>query len=122
MPVHDLKCNDCGSISDIYINLKEKKDLKCNKCGSCNCHIYYGNFSSNNFGGITYYKDIGNYGKYITSREIDKKCKEQGLVYGSNDDITRAAAKNRERLKKVSAKRDEVLVDKIEQVFKEKIK
>tara|TARA_R110000824_G_scaffold41873_1_gene124093 strand:- start:651 stop:860 length:210 start_codon:yes stop_codon:yes gene_type:complete len=65
--------------------------------------------------------DIDNFGEGITSKEIDKKCKEKGMVYGSQDEIKREAARYRAINKKESDKRDQKIVDKIENEFRSRM-
>tara|TARA_R110002050_G_scaffold22629_2_gene61538 strand:+ start:982 stop:1191 length:210 start_codon:yes stop_codon:yes gene_type:complete len=65
--------------------------------------------------------DIDNFGEGITSKEIDKKCKEKGMVYGTQDEIQREAARYRAINKKESDKRDQKIVNKIEHEFRKRM-
>ena len=121
MPLHDIKCNDCKHISTQLVQLDKKDEWKCTKCKSKNVFVYFGNIKPAIFNGITYYKDIDNYGEGITSSQIDKKCKEKGFVYGSQDEISREAAKYRAINKRESDKRDEKIVNQIEHEFKKRM-
>lgn len=117
MPVHDIKCNKCGDISTKFVDLNYSSSWLCDTCDSYDVSIYYGNFKSNIFTGLKTIKDLSNFNKEITTREIDLKCKKEGLVYGSHDEIQREAARNRARLKKESSKRDQDIADKIQKEF-----
>lgn len=121
MPLHDIKCNDCKHISTQLVQLDKKKEWKCANCKSCNVFVYFGNIKPNIFNGITYYKDIDNYGEGITSSQIDKKCKEKGFVYGSHDEICREAKRYREINKRESDARDEKIVNQIEHEFRKRM-
>jgi len=121
MPLHDIKCKDCNHISTQLVQLDKKKEWKCANCKSNKVFVYFGNIKPNIFNGITYYKDIDNYGEGITSSQIDKKCKEKGFVYGSHDEICREAARYRAINKKESDARDEKIVNQIEYEFKKRM-
>lgn len=122
MPLHDVKCKDCNHIATKLVQLNSKNEWRCEKCNSSNVFIYFGNFKTSVFNGITYFKDIDNYGEPITSSQIDKKCKEKGLVYGTQDEISREAARYRAINKKESDARDQKVVDKIESEFAKRLK
>ena len=121
MPMHDIKCNTCKRIDTKFVDLDKKKSWICDYCDSSDVFVYFGNFKSNVFCGVTYYKDIDNFGEGITSAQIDKKCKEKGLVYGSQDEIAREAARYRAINKKESDARDQKVVDKIEHEFRKRM-
>ncbi len=118
MPVHDIKCKCCSEITTRYIHLPMENAIKCVRCGSPDTTIYYGDFPTKVFCGINYVKGMD--GKSLSTKEIDRKCKEEGLVYASNSDIDREARNNRDNNKKESDKRDQVLVDKISNEFKKR--
>ena len=120
MPNHDIKCKDCSHISTHFISLPLKENIKCVNCNSTNTFMYYGNYRSNMFCGISYFNDISNYGKKMTSAEIDRKCKEEGMSYGTFDEIQAEAKKYKEINKKESDKRDEKITNKIMNEFRKK--
>tara|TARA_R110000751_G_scaffold2435_3_gene12739 strand:+ start:2222 stop:2593 length:372 start_codon:yes stop_codon:yes gene_type:complete len=121
MPLHDIKCRDCTHIYTVFLDSNGIKKRECEKCKSENTFIFYGNFKRNIFCGISYFDDISgkDRGK-LTSKQIDKKCKEEGMVYGSNDEIMREAKRYKGINEKESEQRNEVLTDKILKVFKER--
>tara|TARA_R110000824_G_scaffold4141_2_gene19663 strand:+ start:36 stop:410 length:375 start_codon:yes stop_codon:yes gene_type:complete len=121
MPVHDIKCNNCSKIDTKYVDLDKKESWICDFCDSSDVFVYFGNFKSNSFLGVTYYMDIDNFGEGITSKEIDRKCKEKGMVYGTQDEIQREASRYRTLNKKESDKRDQKIVDKIEHEFRKRM-
>lgn len=121
MPVHDIKCNSCNKIDTKYVDLDKKPSWICDYCDSSDVFVYYGNFKSNSFCGVTYYMDIDNFGEGITSKEIDRKCKEKGMVYGTQDEIQREAARYRAINKKESDKRDQKIVNQIEHEFRKRM-
>ena len=55
MPVHDIKCNSCSKIDTKYVDLDQKQSWICDFCDSSDVFVYFGNFKSNSFLGVTYY-------------------------------------------------------------------
>jgi len=119
MPLHDIKCRKCGYIGEQIVKIGEGP-IVCNKCESDDTFIFFGNFSTANFAGINYVVDVSNYGKMISTAEIDRKCKEEGLVYGSQNELQREAARYKRINQQESNRRDEKLVNKIEKEFKKR--
>lgn len=120
MPIHDIKCKDCTEITSQYVSFPVKNTISCLKCKSDNTFIYYGNYKSAMFAGINYVNDVSNYGNKISTADINRKCREEGLVYGSQEEIQREAKRYKRINEQESKKRDAVLVDKIEHEFKKR--
>jgi len=120
MPIHDIKCKDCTKITHQIINFPIKSEIICSMCKSNNTFIYYGNYKGSMFSGISYVKDISNYGEPISTAEIDRKCKEEGLVYGSQTELQNEAKKYKYRNELESKERDTKLVNNIEHEFKKR--
>ena len=120
MPVHDLKCRHCSDITTKYIDTSKKKYLQCDRCDSYDVFIYYGNFKADVICGTQYYTSAATGKVGLTSSEIDQKCKNEGLVYGTTNEIERESKKYKYQKESARKKRSRKVAEDIYQTFKDK--
>ena len=113
MPLHDIKCRDCSNIDTKFIRLNKKEFLQCDRCDSYNVNIYFGNFKPTTICGTARYVCAGNGEVPITAKEIDAKCKREGLVYGTPQELEREASKHRYRNELADKKANRKLAEEI---------
>ena len=93
MPIRDYKCNMCDGVYEHYSAAYHSCDpVACKNCGSIDTFVYFGNHRLN-FNGFGRSKQID--GSELTTAEIDKKCKEEGMHYLSQEDQARVTKKYR---------------------------
>ena len=113
MPLHDIKCRYCSNIDTKFIDISKKEFLQCDRCDGWDVYIYYGNFKPNTICGTARYSCAGNGEVPITAKEIDDKCKSEGLVYGTPQELEREASKHRYRNELADKKKNRKLAEEI---------
>lgn len=108
------KCSKCGAEGKFegdYFNLSIIKGVFICRNGCCG-QIY----KNKNTNGVTKYST--ELGMEVNSKEIDRICKEKGLVYMSDSEIERECKKNKEyNINKAYSERSSELRDKLRRVL-----
>ena len=119
MPVHDIKCRYCSNIDRKYVDVGKMGHLQCERCDGWDVFIYYGNWDGSNICGTQYYTSCANGNVPMTSGDIDKKCKTEGLVYGDHKELAREADRYKYEKKKETDKRNRKVAVDIYKTFKD---